>query len=341
MNEDFFNLEDLKLGEATIEQITNTEEAAPEGAADTDSGEINLEEEKPNTEQEVKDITPSTESTNDSSTFSVFANLLKEEGVLSLDDEDFKDVKTAADLKELVAKQIEKSRLDHMSESQKRYHESVKAGLPQSEFEKIEKQLSSLEAINDETLENDRQARFDLIAYDYIERGISKEEAVDLANRSIRLETDVEDSRKALRNLIVSKSEQYKNAIVKKTEENTTSLEKLKSTIDSKESILKDIKLNAKSKEDIYNLLSVKVDSDASGQPLNEFNKWKQDNGLEADIILGALYNATNKFQNLGKILDTSKSKASVELEKRLRQNEINEISNSFMKDGGKYEINI
>jgi len=350
MNEEFFNLEELKLEESTLDQIMNkhipTEEAKIETVEDDkpEGDEPKEEDNKEKTENKEKviDKTPSSTKKEDSSTFSVFAKSLKEEGVISLEDEDVEDVSSYEDLKNLIVKQIESSKFENLSESQKRYLEAVEAGIPQKDFEAIEKQLNQLESIDEDILKENTQARFDLIAYDYIEKGIPKEKAVELANRSIKLGTDLEDAKEALESLIKIKSEEYKTTILKTKESNEVSLTKLKEAIDSKDFILKDVKQTPKQKENLYNMLSTKVDTDDLGQPLNELNKWRKDNKLEAEIILGALYLHTNKFKDLGKILDTAKSKSAQELERKLKQTEMTNVQNDVtFQSGEKFTINI
>lgn len=350
MEDDIFNLDDLKLAPGTLNQILNVNDNTPDPDKEKEEEKeviINQEDDKQKetkTESEKEIKTPSSESQEDSSTFSVFATLLKEEGVISLDEEEIKGVKTVEDLKEVIKKQIENSKFENLSESQKRYLESVESGIPQAEYEKIEKELNQLEKINDEVIEKNTQARFELIAYDFINKGFSKEKAIEYANRSIKLGTDIDDAKDALNNLIKVKTEEFKKTVENKKEEHKVSLEELKSKIEKTDTVLKDIKLTPKQKQDIYNLVSTKVDADDAGQPINEFNKWKKEQGVEAEILLGALYHLTNKFQNLGKILDTTKSKSAQELEKKLRQNDTSELQQqgiSFGNGSLKYDINI
>ena len=349
MNEEYFNLGDLSLEESTMNQILNTEEEKIDEPGSEESGDSNVIEATENKEdqaeqKEDKLETPSTESTDDdSSTFSVFANLLKEEGVFSLEDDEIGKIKTSTDLIEAVKKQIESSKFSNLSESQKRYLESIETGVPQAEFEVLERQLTNLEKISDQIIEDDRQTRFDLIAYDWMAKGISKEKAVDLANRSLKLGTDVDDAKEARLSLITVKTQEYKNSILSKQEEQKVSLEKLKEEIEKKDFILKDVKQTPRQKQALYDLLSTKVSTDEQGQPVNEFNKWRMDNKLEAEIILGAMYFKTNKFKDLGKILDVTKSKAARQLEDKLRQNEFSETVNKNTSFGAmkNYEINI
>lgn len=141
--ESMFNIDDLKLESSTIDKIIENKSDTNTEDEDNKSDDLtlgNTVDDKSTNENktEENDKTPSSESNDDSSSFSVFANLLQEEGVLSLDDEELKNVKSSADLVELVKKQIEKSKFENLSESQKRYLDAVEAGIPQAEFEKLE-----------------------------------------------------------------------------------------------------------------------------------------------------------------------------------------------------------
>ena len=344
MDEEIFNFEELNLTASSLQEIGLLKSEEEKGKTTDEELENKSEEEKEkenNKTDEDKPKSPSSE--DDSSTFSVFANVLKEEGVFNLPDEDLANIKTAKDLADAVKREIEESKFSNLTESQKRYLDAVEAGVPLKDFEVLEKQISSLETLKNTDLEAEEkiQERFDLIAYDFISKGFSEEKAVELANRSIKLGTDIEDSREALDNLIKVKAEEYKKIVSEKKEESKISLEKIKETIDSKESILKDIKITPKQKEALYDLLTLKVDSDEQGRPINEFNKWRRDNGLEAEIILGTIYQMTNKFQNLGKMLDVSKTKASQELEEKLRDSAEKRKDAPIKLGNGTFELDV
>lgn len=344
MDEEIFNFEELNLTASSLQEIGLLKSEEEKEKTTDEELENKSEEEKEkenNKTDEDKPKSPSSE--DDSSTFSVFANVLKEEGVFNLPDEDLANIKTAKDLADAVKREIEESKFSNLTESQKRYLDAVEAGVPLKDFEVLEKQISSLETLKNTDLEAEEkiQERFDLIAYDFISKGFSEEKAVELANRSIKLGTDIEDSREALDNLIKVKAEEYKKIVSEKKEESKISLEKIKETIDSKESILKDIKITPKQKEALYDLLTLKVDSDEQGRPINEFNKWRRDNGLEAEIILGTIYQMTNKFQNLGKMLDVSKTKASQELEEKLRDSAEKRKDAPIKLGNGTFELDV
>lgn len=344
MDEEIFNFEELNLTASSLQEIGLIKSEEEKEKTTDEELETKSEEEKEkenNKTDEDKSKSPSSE--DDSSTFSVFANVLKEEGVFNLPDEDLANIKTAKDLADAVKREIEESKFSNLTESQKRYLEAVEAGVPLKDFEVLEKQISSLETLKNTELDSEEkiQERFDLIAYDFISKGFSEERAVELANRSVKLGTDIEDAKEALDNLIRVKAEEYKKIVSERKEESKISLEKIKETIDSKESILKDIKITQKQKEALYDLLTLKVDTDEQGRPLNEFNKWRRDNGLEAEIILGTIYQMTNKFQNLGKMMDVSKTKASQELEEKLRDSAEKRKDVPIKLGNGTFELNV
>ena len=344
MEEEIFNFEELNLTASSLQEIGLVKSEEEKEKTTDEELETKSEEEKEkenNKTDEDKSKSPSSE--DDSSTFSVFANVLKEEGVFNLPDEDLANIKTAKDLADAVKREIEESKFSNLTESQKRYLEAVEAGVPLKDFEVLEKQISSLETLKNTELDSEEkiQERFDLIAYDFISKGFSEERAVELANRSVKLGTDIEDAQEALDNLIRVKAEEYKRIVSEKKEESKISLEKIKEAIDSKESVLKDIKITPKQKEALYDLLTLKVDTDEQGRPLNEFNKWRRDNGLEAEIILGTIYQMTNKFQNLGKMMDVSKTKASQELEDKLRDSAEKRKDAPIKLGSGTFELNV
>jgi len=345
--DELLNIEDLNLEESSLNDIMGNVTVTPEIEKEVESEVTNTEVSIEDKEKEIeeKKATPASVSANadeNTSPFPDFANLLKEAGALSLDDEEISKIQTVEDLVGAVKKTLEDSKFSNLSDSQRRYLESIEAGMPQTEYEVIEQQLAQLEAITEDDINSNEQVRFDLIAYDLISQGMSKEKAVEFANRSMKLETDVDDAVEALENLRRLKAEEFKKTITTKKEEVKISLEKVRESINSRESILKDIKLTDKDKNELYDLVTLKVDSDSLGQPINEVNKWRKEKGLEAEIILAALYKATNKFESLGKILTTATSQSAQRLEQKLRQNEVKDLSDSFTLSNNKeYTIDV
>ena len=153
---------------------------------------------------------------------------------------------------------------------------------------------------------------------------------------AVQAKADLENATKAL-NEATKATEQ----LIEKVKADEELREKQKEIIESKDSILKDIKLTPKVKESIYDTLTLKIDTDKEGNPLNELSKWRKDSGLEGEIILATIYQMTNKFKNLGKIMEISKSRASQQLEEKLRDSAEKRKDVPIKLGNGTFELDV
>jgi len=341
----FLSLGDIKVESEEQKELVNTEAVAKVGdeeiketpAADAVIvPEVKEEFANKQFEKTTEEQTPSSESKDSSSTISVFANYLKEEGVLSSELEGFEKIDSLEDLKNLVMKQIESEKHSNLSESQKRYLDSIESGLPLNEYESMEKELNWIEAIGLEELQSDEsgQLRFDIMVMDLVESGLTEEKAVALANRSFELGKDKDDATESIQSLYDKKVVAYNSSISNKKEEKQATIEDVRKTIDAKESVMGDIKLTKESRGEILKLMTTQVDTTPEGNPLNAFGKWRRENGVEAEIILNALYHNTNGFKNLGEIKTKVSNASAKALEDRLRSIDREELSRSAQNSG-------
>lgn len=353
---DFLSFDDLNIDEESdfvFNGLNEPEDKSTEQSTE-DNEEVNLDDNKvedilpkddnKKAEEELVNTSPPNDS-NDSSAVLVFAKMLQEEGVLPLDDEGINSIKDVKDLKEQVSqainKYIEEKKYEGLNESQKRFLGAVEAGVPQDEFEKLERDLSTLESLTTDVLKQDSKARFNVIAMSYISKGISKEQAIKIANASFQMQTDIEDAEEAKQVLYDDLNKKYQDKIESKKQEHKLSVEKLKETIDSTDTVLGSLKLSPKMKDDIYKSMITKVDSDESGNPLNALDKWIKENPIDSKLILHALKVATNDFKELGRLGDVAKNKAISTLEDRLRQSESLQYGNSLKLGGLDLDINV
>lgn len=296
-------------------------------------------------DKEKSNSTPSPGSDAEDSTILVFARMLNEEGVLPFDEEGLKTIKTVDDLKEQIAtainKHIEEKKYEGLNESQKRFLGAVEAGIPKNEFDELEKNLSVIEKLTPEILEQDEKARFNIIAMSYIQKGITKEQAIKIANASFQMQTDIEDAVEARENLYKDMKLKYDDKVHAKKEEHRVSIEQVKSKIDETENVLGTLKLTPKMKDDIFKSMTTKVDTDDNGMPLNSLDKWVKENPIDSKIILHALKVATNNFKDLGRISTIAKNKAISQLEDKLKQSENLQFSNNVKFNGLDLDINV
>jgi hypothetical protein len=281
-------------------------------------------------EEEKKEGTPASENNDSSSTISVLANYLKEEGVFSSDLEGLDKVNSIAELKDIIAKQVAVSRFSDLSPSQIRYLESIESGIPLNEYEQLQKEVSDLESITTADIEENQELRFNIIAQDLIQSGLSKEKAVGMANRSIESGKDIEDAKESIKSLHERTVQKFKETVNSKKEEKQATLAEVKTLIDSKTSVMGDITLSKADKENIFKTMTTQVDTTPQGLPLNQFEKWRSENGIEAEFILSALYVSTDGFKNLGTIKTEVKSSAARQLEEKLRSVDKEELGASL-----------
>jgi SOS response regulatory protein OraA/RecX len=135
--------------------------------------------------------------------YSSIAKALKEDGVLpDLDDDTASKIENAEDFAEIIEQQIQ-SKFD---ERQKRMDSALNAGVDKDTIRQYENTLSYLDNITDEALdaedENGENLRKQVIYQDLINKGYSKEEAIEELNDIF---DNGSDKRKAKRALVANK----------------------------------------------------------------------------------------------------------------------------------------
>lgn len=348
-----FNLEDINISQETLDYIsdgTNTggedrlstqdpKERITPGNDDTDSTTINSEpapdvDEKDNDNKPVEsDDTKSKEATAEKSsqeetpssdknsshdsTLYALAQYLKEEGVLFIED-DLKDIKSLEDLKGIIESSNKNARYANLNDSQKRYQEALENGIPKREFEEVEKEIQTFSGIKEADVTSNSNLRYEIIAIDLMNQGISQDKAMKLAKLSLTDESNVQDAKDALANIITAKTEKFKELVNTKSTANTANIDEFKKHIYDKEQLL-DMKMNDITKNKLFDLITTKVDSDEEGRPLNDMQRWQRDNPVESSVMLNYLYMMTEKGKNMKLIKQSTGSDAAKELERKLK----------------------
>lgn len=278
--------------------------------------------------EERKDIVPEDPKVTDqqlkdgkfAKTLSPFAKFLNEQGFIDLKDAEGNDIeiKDYEHLASVMKESIEKNRYSNLNDSQKRYFESLKEGIPQSEFEKAEKSIKAFESL-EERLDSDHQLQFDLIYHDYVSKGISKEKASAFANKTME---NLEESLQEAREILDRSKEEANNKFeeLKKTtkERNKATYESITKIANETQDVI-GIPLTKEFKERIISSMTTRAGQNNDGVPLNSFDKWRFENGEKADLILHTLMLYTDGFTKLDKVKGSVKSSAISELDKVLR----------------------
>jgi hypothetical protein len=255
------------------------------------------------------------------------AQTLLEEGVLSsIDAEKVKEIKSAQDLIEVVKEQIRSSEFADLDENQKAYLEAIRAGVPPNIVEQHVNNTLIYNQITDEDIEGEPDLRAQLIKNEFLARGFSSEKADRLTKQSIDLGTDADDAKEALATLrakdaadLKAKTEAAAKSKKDAQDAEKTKLETLKTTIQTKEEIVKGIKVNDQVKTKVFETLTKVVDHDEAGRPLNAVMKARKADPTDFDVKLAYIYHVTNGFTDFSKFGAVKETKAISTLEKHLQ----------------------
>lgn len=270
---------------------------------------------------------------------SPFAKFLEEQGFISLKDEEGKDI-TFKDFDELansMKASIDKSRYDGLNDAQKRYIEALKEGIPLNEVETLEREYQSVNSISEETLIADNQLTFDIICQDLIDKGFDKEKAIKFGNTLMKDKDEaVKEAKAYLESRKKSIVEKYTSLKEKTVEENKVNLESINKAVKERKDVL-GVEFNEEFKTKVVKSMTTSAGHNATGQPMNAFDKWRADNGADAEVMLHALMIYTNNFTNLNKIENRVKSSAVEDLNKVLK----GQPSKAYKEDDNQRGINI
>lgn len=271
-------------------------------------------------------------------TIKPFVSFLSERGIIVPKDKEGNDIEITNfdQLGDVLKNNIESTRIsENLNEKQKEYFEALEHGIPLNEFETTFKALESLSSINVDFLKENKQARFDLLCQDLIDKGMAQDRAVKTANAFMSDEESsiadalgiVEETKAKLK----GKYDELKSTV---KEANKITLEKLTQIAETTTEVL-GIPLTAEFKSKLIKNMTTRAGENSNGTPLNSFDKWRADNAEKAELILNTLMLYTDGFTKLEKVKATVKSNTIKELENSLRSNPSNvDNGNSFIHEG-------
>lgn len=272
--------------------------------------------------------------------YSSIAKALKEDGVLpDLDDDTASKIENAEDFAEIIEQQIQ-SKFD---ERQKRMDSALNAGVDKDTIRQYENTLSYLDNITDEALdaedENGENLRKQVIYQDLINKGYSKEEAIEELNDIF---DNGSDKRKAKRALVANK-EFFKKGYQKILDEAKEEKEReekqrrdqtnaLKKAILEEKKVFGDIQVDKATRQKILDNISKPVYKDKeTGELYTALQKYEMDNKTEFIKNVGLLFTLTDGFKNIDKLVQ---GKVKTEVRKGLRELEHTLNNTSRSSDG-------
>ncbi len=284
--------------------------------------------------------------------YHTLANVLKEQGVFSsVDDSSLKDINDVETLIGAIKSQIQAEEFTDLTEQQKIVLNDMRAGVKPTTASKFKTAMDQLESITPDTIENNKQARFDLIYQDFIAKGFEVEKAQRYANRSFELNEDKQDALEAkdsLKRAVVTQYDAAKQ--VELDAETKVKGEIAKSKSDLKDRILKSpevmegVEISEGLRHEIFDEMNNMVSTNPkNGVPENALMKYQRENPLEFSHKLYYLYKVTNGFNDLGYFGRQKTTNSVKQLETALRQS--THVSGggdpSYVDDGNSHTLDI
>lgn len=267
--------------------------------------------------------TTSTEGETSPDFFSSNAKAFAEEGIFpDLDEEEINNIKTAADFRAAVEKQM-KAGLDEM---QKRVTEALDAGVEPNIIRQYEGVLSQLNNIDESELtaegEEGENLRKRIIFQDYLNRGFNKARAEREVLKAIENGTDIEDAKESLKSNKDFFQGKYQelldNAKKESEEERKKDEEKAKrlkeELLDPKTKFFEELELDKTTRQKVLDNISKPIYKDPkTGDVLTAVQKYELEHGQDFLVKVGLLYTLTNGFKSLDGLV---KGKVNKEIKK-------------------------
>jgi len=248
-----------------------------------------------------------------------FASALAEEGILpSLDQDKLANIKNFDDLAQAVRQEIQAHEFAQLDDTQKRYLEALKSGIPTDDFLKMEKASQEIAKVTSSDLESNETLRREILQRHYQTKGLTADKAAKLTSRAFDIGEDLSDAQEALAELQEMEGARLKNEIASRDKQrkdaeiaNTKQLEALKKEIiEGKDDIIPGTNLTKQLRTKIYESMTKVVDHTKEGQPLNAVLKARMDNPKDFEMKLHYLFNMTNGFKDLSPLMRKAKSNA-------------------------------
>lgn len=342
-NEDDLNLENdkEKEGEQTPEEKKDIKEDITEIET-----EVTFQEKSEEVGNEDKNKTDGEDdSSRDSpkSIYSSFANALVEDNVLTtISLEDLKELDSSDKFAELIKKEVN----NQLEEGQRRIKEALESGVEPQAIQQYESTLNYLNNLSEEVItdesEKATQLRQNLIMQDYLNRGFSEERAKREVKKSFDAGTEIEDAKESLKSNREFFKKEYDNLLEeakKETEEETKALQKVRTDLQKLVTSNKDpfegVTLDKATRQKVYDTISKPIHEDKDGNKYTAIQKYEKENKVDFMYKLGVLFELTNGFKDVDKLVKRQvkkETKSSLkDLELTLQGNQLGGGPLSFM----------
>ena len=263
------------------------------------------------------------------------ASAFAKDGILTVDEEDLKNVKSFEDIGELIKKTIQKNEFSDLNDEAKAAIDAIRKGVPIEAVKATHNLETTLNNIKeddfiesdtdtDEDAEQKKNLRANLIMRDLLNRNFSKEKAEKMLKRSIESGDDIDDAKEAHANLLeqvkLRKQEDLRIATERqqKIEENK---KKVIETIDTTKEIIPGVKLTDEVKKFIKEGMTVPTGRTKEGQLRTVVSDKKSEDpvGFDTKLLYYIKLGLFDKEPDFSTLKNSKVTSAVAELEKNLR----------------------
>jgi len=260
--------------------------------------------------------------------FNTLAATLKEQGVLtSVDESSLKNIKDVEDFIEVMKSQIKEQEFADLTDTQKEIVTGIREGATEDTVSQFKNAMTQLDAITPEMMEKDVNVQRDLIYQDYLSKGVSKEKAASLVERSEKggfLASDSKEAHANLREVVTARFEASKQKDI--AEKDAADRQAVKDAAALKESILEskkvmNLEVPEATRKEVYEEMMRHVSiNPVTKAPENALMKYQRENPTEFSQKLYFLWKASNGFENLDYFGQKKSSSNLKDLERAIKQ---------------------
>lgn len=284
---------------------TTTEEPSTD-TEDDESSEKEPESVGSGKKQEQKNT--DTESEGSPNTSSI-AQAFQEIGVLqTLDNDRIKAIQSYEDLADALEEEVH----NRMDEHNKRIDEALKYRMPVPVIQQYESILKTLDSITDDHLEDEanEDSRRNIIYQDLVNKGHSKEEALELIEDYVSSGKDVDKAKKALASCKTFYTNNYNKARAEAKQaydEQQAKVKKqaaeLKKSILEDDKVFKDLDINKAMRQKIYDAVSKPIETLEDGTSLTSFQKYVREKPVDFYKMAGMFFVLTDGFTKIDNLI--------------------------------------
>lgn len=321
------------------DDINNNEDENPESVVGKDNND--------DTEDET-DTDDVDDSSSNPNLFNSLATLLSEKGLISSVES---KIETEEDFVDLFKNEIKKSEYSDLNSIQKEYLEKIREGIPHQKIEQDQQTIDKLDQITPEIMESDSDLGQRVIYQDFINKGFSDEKSRKLLQRSIELETVLEDATDALESIKEYSNDKIdaENTVIindnkLREDKETARINSIKNKIKTTNEVIKDFPISDTIKEKVEKIMfDVVGENPNTKQSENALLKYRRENQEDFDYKLYYLFTITNGFKDFSNLTKTTKSRAIKDLKRAMASNtRIKDPSSpAYLQDPDSYLVDV